>query len=137
MSLVRINKHPSNSALRLFATFCLLFGGAAGFALWRQGAESAAAFFWAATAVAGGAGLAVPQSVRLVYLGASYAAFPIGFVVSHVILAIVYFLVITPVGLCMRIARRDPLERRFDPENKSYWRPKGPSRPAGDYFRQH
>ncbi len=37
--------------------------------------------------------------MRAVFVGMSYLAWPIGFVVSHVILALVYYLVFTPIGL--------------------------------------
>ena len=48
----------------------------------------------------------------------------LGFVNSHLLLALVFYLIFTPIGLVMRLFRRDPLERRFrsasDPR-KSYW----------------
>jgi hypothetical protein len=72
-----------------------------------------------------------------VFLGMSYAAWPIGFVVSHVILALVYYLVFTPVGLAMRIFRYDPMNRRFDDAAQSYWVVRDPAAtPPKRYFRQ-
>jgi hypothetical protein len=53
------------------------------------------------------------------------------------ILGAVYFLVITPIGLCMKFARRDPLERRLERGPGSSWKPRGPVRSPSDYFRQH
>jgi hypothetical protein len=38
-----------------------------------------------------------PRFLRLVSVGMSYAAFPVGFVVSHVVLALVYYGVLTPI----------------------------------------
>ena len=87
--------------------------------------------------VVGVAGWIRPHGVRLVYLGACYAAAPVGFVVSHLLLAAIYFLVLTPVGLLLRLARKDPLERRFDPQRSTYWAPRESARPPESYFRQH
>ncbi|WP_197287611.1 hypothetical protein [Streptomyces apocyni] len=37
-----------------------------------------------------------------------------------VLLAIVYYLVVTPIGLLARVTS-DPLTRRWDPKAESYW----------------
>jgi hypothetical protein len=64
-------------------------------------------------------------------------AFPFGWLLAHLLLAAIYFLLITPIGLILRIVRRDPLAREFEHEAQSYWTP----RPANDdrsrYFRQY
>lgn len=137
MKLIRLNTDPSPKDLRLFAVLWLLFVGCAGFLAWRRGAVGLAAALWVAAGGIGALGLAWPRAVRGVYLGAVLVAFPIGFVVSHLILGGVYFLVITPVGLCARLCGYDPLERRFDRARKSYWRVREPGRPPASYFRQH
>jgi len=66
-------------------------------------------------------GWVFPRFMRWVFLGMSYLAFPIGFVVSHVVLAVVYYLVLTPIGILTRFFGYDSMKRRFDPEAKSYW----------------
>ena len=53
-------------------------------------------------------------------------------VVNPVVLAILYFLVITPFGLILRIFRKDPLHRMFEPETNSYWIERDPPGPEGD-----
>ena len=82
-------------------------------------------------------GWLAPWFMRLVFLGMSYAAWPIGFVVSHVVLAMVYYLVMTPIGLAMRVFGYDPMTRRGDLAKKSYWveRDSG-TRGPDSYFRQ-
>ncbi len=52
------------------------------------------------------------------------AARPIGWTISHVPIAALYYLVVTPIGLAMRPFGRDPLARRFDPDAQSYWTPR-------------
>lgn len=136
MSLLRLNTRPSDRDLRVFATLWLVFFGFA--ALWasRRGADALALRLGVTAAVVGVMGWIRPGAVRLVYLGATCAAWPVGWVVSHVIMAVLYYLVITPVGLVMRLCGRDPLQRRFDPAAKSYWRPRGPRPPPESYFNQ-
>jgi hypothetical protein len=65
-----------------------------------------------------------------------YAAYPIGWVVSHVLLALIYFGVLTPIGRIMAVCGYDPMERRFDRAASSYWIEREPNRDASRYFRQ-
>ena len=44
------------------------------------------------------------------------------FISTRVVLAIVFFLVITPVGIVTRLCGWDPLRRRAAPAD-SYWKP--------------
>ena len=83
-------------------------------------------------------GWIAPGFMRVVYLGMSYLAWPIGFVISHVILAVVYYLLFTPVGLIMRLLRYDPMARGFDRRAASHWheREQPEQIDPGRYFRQ-
>ncbi len=82
-------------------------------------------------------GWVIPSFMRLVFVGMSYLAWPIGFVVSHVVLAAVYYLVLTPIGLLMRVFGYDPMARRFDREAASYWHERATAgSEAKRYFRQ-
>ena len=44
----------------------------------------------------------------------------LGNIISPIIMAIVFFLVVTPVGLIMRVLGKDPLNLKFNAK-KSYW----------------
>lgn len=51
-------------------------------------------------------------------------------VTSPVILGLLFFVTVTPMGLAMRAFGKDPLRLRFEPDQKSYWierRPPGPA----------
>jgi len=48
---------------------------------------------------------------------------------ARVILTVAYYLVVTPVGLMMRLAGRDPLDRRLR-TGDSYWHRRAPEPPA-------
>ena len=50
--------------------------------------------------------------------------------VSPIMLGMVFFASVTPIGLVLRALGKDPLRLRFDPEATTYWierRPPGPS----------
>ena len=71
---------------------------------------------------------AIPNVRRLLYLGWMRVFYPIGWVVSHLLLAIVYYLVLTPIGLVMRLFGGDPMHRGFDRSAKLLVRPSGRNR---------
>lgn len=43
------------------------------------------------------------------------------FIMTRVLLSLVFFLAITPVGLIFRLMGKDLLGKRFDPDAESYW----------------
>ncbi|MBN2476926.1 MAG: hypothetical protein JXB62_20125 [Pirellulales bacterium] len=138
MSLIRIDHHPSRRQLAQFGLLWLVFFGAVGgIVLGKWGSVSAAGVVWAAAVVVPVVGWIVPPIMRIVYVGMAYAAFPIGFVLSHVILALVYYVVLTPIGLLMRLFGYDPMRRRFEPDTESYWLPHEPDDRPDRYFRQY
>ena len=63
-----------------------------------------------------------------------YAAYPIGWVVGHVMIGVVFFTVVTPIGLLMRALGRDPLQRKFDASRTSYWEKRPAARRPGALF---
>ena len=83
-----------------------------------------------------GAGFFAPNALK--YLHAVWIGFSllIGWVVTRVILTIVFFLVVTPIGLLQRLAGRSPLELRFRTTTHSYWRPRKNLFATADYRNQ-
>jgi hypothetical protein len=135
--MMRIDRHPGRRDLAVFAavlpvTFALL-GLIVGHRLGLAGARNG---LWAAGAVLTAAYFAVPRLRRPLYVGMSVAVYPIGWLVSHVILLAVFLFVVTPVALLLRVLRRDPLQRRFDPSIPSYWVPRSPAGDVRRYFQQ-
>ena len=47
-----------------------------------------------------------------------------GLVVTGVLMTVLFYLVVTPLGLLMRLRGRDPLKRSFDRDAESYWIPR-------------
>ena len=63
------------------------------------------------------------------------AAFPIGWTVSRLMIAIVFYLVITPIASVFRLVGRDLLKRRRR-DTPSYWSRKSTPTDAATYLRQ-
>ncbi len=137
MAVIEINKNPSARELRVFGLLLAVFAGLIGALLfWKWGQPRAGRIVWIAGAAVVAVYFAIPPVRRLLYLGWMYAAFPIGFVVSHVILAAIFYLVFTPIGLLMRLVGYDPMHRRFDRGATSYWTEHDPHKDPARYFRQ-
>lgn len=90
---------------------------------------------------AAGAGLALVtrgwlKLGRLIYTAWMSASLPIGWTISHLILAFTYYLVLTPIGLIMRLLGYDPMHRKFDPEAKTYWVEHQKASDTSRYFQQ-
>lgn len=53
-------------------------------------------------------------------------------IVNPIILGIVFYGVITPMGIVMRLAGRDAMHRKYKPQLRSYWISRDPPGPASD-----
>ena len=137
MSLIRIDRNPSRGQLAVFGVLWFLFLAVIGSAMFARGGPRAIAIALLVAAVAVPAiGCVAPGLLRLVYLGMAYLAFPIGFVVSHLLIAVVYYAVLTPIGLLMRLFGHDPMKRSFDGKTASYWTTRQQPQDVRRYFRQ-
>lgn len=137
MALIEVAE-PNPRALRWFGLPFSLFFLLLGAALWSRGVGVSVVH-----AVLGGAALvllvyyALPGLRRGIYLGWMYAGYPFGFVIAHVIMGVVYFLVITPIGLVSRLMGRRRITRGFDPKADSYWQSRQKRDDRGAYFKQY
>ncbi len=114
----------SRKALRNFG---LVVGGVllgiAALVLWRKGWTPNTAVY--ILGGIGGAlvvlGLIVPAVLKPLYRVWMGLALVLGFVMTRVLLTVVFFLLFMPIGLVMRLLGRDPMHRRPDPSAASYW----------------
>lgn len=134
--MIDVNWNPSRRDLRQFAGIWLpLFAAfAGGVIVYRSGSWRWAEIVWAAGAAASVLGLAIPGVARALFVVATVLAFPIGWVVSHVVMAATYYLIVTPIGFVMRKTGRDPLQRTE--KRRSYWFRHETGRDPASYFRQ-
>ena len=128
MSVVQINRQPTRRQLNQFGFIWMAFVALAGLvAIFKFHQTGLARILWLAAVVVPLIGWLFPRFMRWVFLGMSYLGWPIGFVVSHVVLALVYYLVLTPIGLMTRLFGYDSMKKRFDRETATYWTERPPA----------
>ena len=136
--MIDINWKPTNKDLRVFATACLVFAVGFGITFWIN--LGTVTTLSKALFVIGPAlfvlGMIWPPSLKYVYVVLSLIAFPIGFVIGNVLMAIVFYLLVTPIGLIFKLLGKDPMHRKLDPEAESHWIERPPPAEPGRYFRQ-
>ena len=91
--------------------------------LWRHKAHYSYFLWPGLTLVVFGAVL--PRALKWVYIAWMSVAFVLGFVITHLILGLFFFLVITPIGFAARICGKDFLGLKLDRQAASYWIPRG------------
>lgn len=139
--------NPDQRTLRQFSAFWLVFFiGLGAYGAWQGGAVGGTATgpqapwlspfaLWGVALAIGVPGMVVPSLARPIYVGMMVVAFPIGWVVSHVLLAVVYFGLFTAIGVVFRLMGRDRLALRRHEGIQTYWRDRPPTRPAAQYFK--
>ena len=148
MAFIEVDWKPGEKHLRGFGTASVVVFGALGaWALWRhtlfgiglgpETAQRVAMGLWVLAAVCGLLRGLAPRWLRPLYVGLMAVSLPIGFVVSHVVVGIVFYGVVTPIGLIFRLMGRDPLCRTFDRNARTYWTPRRPATDLSQYYRQY
>ena len=145
--LVEINFNPDDKTLRQFGIIALVgFGVLAALAYYERlvfafglGASRVplAVALASLGVVAALFSLVAPRANRALYVGLTLLAFPIGFVLSYVIMGTLFFLIIGPIAVFFRLFGRDALHKRYDPDAPSYWQKARPARDKESYFHQY
>jgi len=127
---------PSSKVLRQFAGLCLVVCGVlAALALWRHHTTTTTIVITGLGITTGLVGLLRPMAIRWVYSGWMIAVFPVGWTVSRLMLAALFYLIFTPVALLFRLSGRDVLHlSKQDPT--SDWTAKPEATSVDQYFRQ-
>ena len=146
MSVVKLDLHPAPRTLRQFGLIGLFaFSMLAVLAHYRialfayvpDGSALLTLYVLGILAVYCGLGAAAdPRFLWPLYALLSVAMFPVGFVTFHVAMALVYYVVFTPVAVVFKVVGRDAMKRRFDPSADTYWIPRKPPENVKRYFRQ-
>jgi hypothetical protein len=138
MSLIKINWYPKRKQLQNFGKIALIATAVISLLLYLL---KGMAIQWALIVFAAGLIIFLSSVISLrltrgIYVALTAVTFPIGLVVSLILLAGFYFLLLAPLGLLFRLLGRDPLCRRFDPAAKSYWLPRREPDSLDRYFHQ-
>ena len=144
--LARIELHPGLRQLRQFGFIAVIaFGLLGAVVIWRGGllgfdfgarATTVSYGLWSVGLLSGLFSVVAPRLNQPLFVTLSVVAFPIGWVVSHAVLAFLFFGLLTPVAFVFRLIGRDPLERRFEKDRASYWNDLPRAGSMKDYFRQ-
>lgn len=115
-------REPTSRDLTILAALFLVIPGAiGGYLLWK-GAWSG--YVWIVVGVVLGLSRLIPPLFRKIYQLWIGFSIILGYFISRIVLTIIFFLLITPMGLIMRLAGKDPMERKWDPNASTYWLPK-------------
>ena len=137
MALIEINKDPSQNELRWFGVmFLAFFGVIGGIAMWRFDAQRVAIILWIAAAIVTALYYAIAPIRKPLFVGWMLAAYPIGLTISLVIMAITYYLVLTPIGFMIRLFGIKSFDVGIRREATSYWIPHKPASNRKRYFQQ-
>lgn len=138
MAVVDINWNPSPTQLRIFSLVQIAFFGLVSFSLYRHGfGVTPAMVLMSVSGAITVVGLASPKIVRWVYVAWMAALFPVSWVVSHLLMGCLYYGFVTPIGIIMRLCGYDPMQRKFDKSEATYWKPKSPNTDKSRYFKQY
>ena len=119
--------NPSARDLRKFGLlFLVVLGGLGLLMLWRASPWSP--WFLGAGAIFGVLGMLWPAALKGIYFLWMTLGACLGVIVSNLILTILFFLIITPIGWVMRLLGKDLLDKKMK-DRDSYWVP----RDEGDY----
>lgn len=136
--MIPINRNPSAATIRQFAVIALplfvaFFGG---LIWWRSGSLASAGLVWGLGAIAVMGALASREVARQLFVGLQVLTYPIGLVVSTIVLAFLFYAVFTPFAVVMRLAGRDALRLRKR-EASTHWVPYTQKDDPADAFRQY
>lgn len=147
MTVGTIDWTPSEPYLQRFGVAGVaVFGAFGAWVFWRHSlagvglepevARRIGVGLWSLAAACGVLGWAAPRWLRPLYIGLLAAGVPVGFLVSHLVLGLVFFGVMTPIGLVFRVCGRDVLERKMDRGAATYWQRRSPITDVARYYRQ-
>ena len=148
MGLLDLNLKPRERQLASFGRIGLVaFGLLGGWVWWRHAVgpfdlpeaavQPTAIGLWIAAGVCGVLSFVAPRALTPLFVGLTVLAFPIGLVVSHALMILLYYGMFTPIGVVMRVFGWDAMERKLDPEAKSYWQRRTPHGDVTRYFKQY
>jgi hypothetical protein len=128
ISDVRDELHHLRLSEKELKKFGLLLGSIfvvlSGIGMYRGWSIVSICTFFLAGIVLLSSGMFLPDSLKQVYRIWMAAAFAMGWLVSRIILVILFYFVLTPVGFLARIFEKEFLDTDFRKKKESYWIPK-------------
>ncbi len=144
--MIEINLNPDERILRQFGWIALVGFSFVALLAWQEwlifagglgdSRETVAASFVGLGVLSAFFSLVFPKANRPIYVLLTLLSYPIGFVLSYVIMGLLFFGMITPFALFFKLIGRDKLNRRYEPESSSYWIDAPEERRPDSYFNQ-
>ncbi|ACB53505.1 conserved hypothetical protein [Crocosphaera subtropica ATCC 51142] len=75
---------------------------------------------WIIAGVLASLAILIPQSLSPIYQGWMRVGQVLAWVNSRIILGLIFFLIVTPMAIIMKLIKRDPLNRKFEIRLESY-----------------
>ena len=136
MALIDLNRTPTSRDLRIFGALLPVALLGLTYLVWVGSALPWVAYLGGGVALSVTLGFWAMKAIRLpIYRAWLFLVSPLGRVLSVVVLAGVYYLVLTPLALVLRLAGRDALGRRKKSGVSSYFEAHQ-SADTQRYFRQ-
>jgi len=136
MQWADVTAPPSEKKLRQFAGLWLIFFVSIGTWWMLHARHRFDVWLIGLGVVVGTLGIVRPASIRWIYTGWLAAAFPIGWTISQIMLAGLFYGMFTPVAATFKLIKRDALRLRRRDSVETYWVARPPTPEARDYFRQ-
>jgi hypothetical protein len=114
------NIKSSKSDLRKFGLSVGIVLGLLGGALWWKGRDSYP-YFLVVAAFLVSSGMIFPSVLKPLQKVWMTFAVVMGWIMTRVILTVAFYMVITPVGMILRILGKDFLNRSFEKDASTYW----------------
>ena len=131
------SSQTTRKELRQFGLlFGVIFTGIGLYQLYNDTAETARLVWWILGVLFFIAGFAAPTALKPIHTIWMKFAFVLGWVNTRIIITLIFFLVVTPIGLIMRAAGKDPMNRKPDPQANTYWIEHEQITDQSRYFRQ-
>jgi hypothetical protein len=137
MNLSQSSTNPSLRVLRQFSALCILFFGLLAVRLALHDRYVAASFFAAFAVIVGPLGVVKPSAVRPIYVTWMKLVHPIGWVVSRVTMAVIFYGLFAPIGLVFRVTGRDALGLKRPQGKETHWQTKATANNSEQYSHQY
>lgn len=141
--MIELDLKPDTRKLRQFGLICLGGFGLIGLvvalkmgAFEEPGKWTIPTVLWALALICPILSFLAPKGLTPIYLILTLIAFPIGIILSNVILILFFLLMITPIALWFRVIGRDELKIKKASPKSSYWIKFPAGRGPESYYRQ-
>jgi Saxitoxin biosynthesis operon protein SxtJ len=129
--------NPAKRVLRQFgALWIVFFAALAARQEFHHHAHLAAIVLAVLAVTVGPLGIAWPAAIKPVFVGWMALAYPIGWLVSRIVLGIIFYGLFTPLAWIFRIMGRDALALKPKPAAASYWHEKPAATDQAQYLHQ-